>query len=532
MASTPDVVVERASPDKIVNGDTKSTPPKPTTHKKAIILVATLLIVVGALVAVYIRVSPFGQRAVIEDLEEASSSTVTVHGYHRTHFPAPGCVLEGVEFHKGGNKYTILSIDKLVIKGTYLGVLRRHVARIKAVGARVIVPPFGSNLTFNTQHSSIVIDEVVADGTVVEFANEDPKEKPLRFEVHKGLIKDVRWGTPLQYQLQFHNPNPPGEIAVQGKFGAWTTGHPGDTPISGDYTFEHADLSVYRGISGFLSSSGKFDGILQHINIAGDTDTPDFEVKSGGHKVKLSSKFDAYVDGIRGDVYLNRVEARLGRTTVLAEGSIAGSEKSKGKSAHLKLTTHRGRIEDLLGLFVSAPRSPMSGEVSLGTRAELPSGDQSFLRRVRLDGGFGIDAGKFSSAETQKDVDTLSAGARGENKDDPETVMSDLTGTVSLIGGVAHFSDLSFTIPGAHSRMHGSYDVISHRVDLHGKLRVDTRISKTSTGFKSLLLKMMDPIFKKKKQGEIVPVHVAGTYEKPEFGLDLTQPSEKNKPQK
>jgi hypothetical protein len=39
---------------------------------------------------------------------------------------------------------------------------------------------------------------------------------------------------------------------------------------------------------------------------------------------------------------------------------------------------------------------------------------------------------------------------------------------------------------------------------------------------------MMDPIFKKKNKGEIVPVHIAGTYEKPEFGLDLTQPSTKN----
>jgi AsmA-like C-terminal region len=529
MTFTTNVVVEKRPADKVVS-DAHSTPPKLASHKKAILLVA-LLILVGALVALYIRISPFARQAVIQDLEDASGSTVTIRSYRRTHFPSPGCVLEGVEFHKAENKYTILSIDKLVIKGTYLGVLRHHVERIKAIGTHVIVPPFGSNLTFQTQHSNIVIDEVVADGTIVEFANEDPKAERLRFEVHKGLIKDVRWGVPLQYQLQFHNPNPPGEISVQGKFGAWTTGHPGDTPISGDYSFEHADLSVYGGISGSLSSKGKFEGILQHINVVGDTDTPDFEVESGGHKVRLTSKFDAYVDGIRGDTYLKRVEGHLGRTTIVADGSIAGSSNGRGKSAKLRLTTRRGRIEDLLGLFVSAPRSPMSGEVSLGTKAEIPSGDQTFLRKVKLDGAFGIDAGKFSNSDTQKDVDTLSAGARGAKKDDPETVMTDLTGTVTLVGGVAQFSDMSFTIPGAHSRMHGTYDLISHKIDLHGKLRVDTRISKTSSGFKSLLLKMMDPIFKKKRKGEIVPVHIAGTYEKPEFGLDLNQPSG-DKPQK
>ena len=32
----------------------------------------------------------------------------------------------------------------------------------------------------------------------------------------------------------------------------------------------------------------------------------------------------------------------------------------------------------------------------------------------------------------------------------------------------------------------------------------------------------IDPFFKKKKKGEIVPVHITGTYDHPEFGLDLT----------
>jgi hypothetical protein len=32
-------------------------------------------------------------------LQESSDSTVTVRSFHRTYFPSPGCVLEGVEFH-------------------------------------------------------------------------------------------------------------------------------------------------------------------------------------------------------------------------------------------------------------------------------------------------------------------------------------------------------------------------------------------------------------------------------------------------
>jgi hypothetical protein len=45
---------------------------------------------------------------------------------------------------------------------------------------------------------------------------------------------------------------------------------------------------------------------------------------------------------------------------------------------------------------------------------------------------------------------------------------------------------------------------------------------------KSFLLKAMDPFFKKKKKGEIVPVYIAGTYSKPQFGIDLSQHDDPN----
>ena len=169
----------------------------------------------------------------------------------------------------------------------------------------------------------------------------------------------------------------------------------------------------------------------------------------------------------------------------------------------------------------------MSGPLVLRTHAEIPPGADAFLKKIGLNGGFGVDAGNFSSEETQQDVDKLSAGARGEKMDDPETVLPDLSGRVVLTLGVAHFSDLRFSVPGAKARMQGTYDILNHKIDLHGRMRVDSNISKTETGFKSLLLKIMDPIFKKKKKGEVVPIHILGTYEKPQFGLDLSQNDQK-----
>jgi hypothetical protein len=168
-----------------------------------------------------------------------------------------------------------------------------------------------------------------------------------------------------------------------------------------------------------------------------------------------------------------------------------------------------------------------------------------------LHGRFGITEGMFSKPSTQEDVDKLSAGARGEkekdkkedrnakdeakndeakNKDDkdkdkdrsdPETVLTDLNGQANLLGGVARFSDLSFGVPGSTARLHGTYDLIDHKIDLRGRMQVDTQISNTSSGTKAFLLKVMEPFFKKKRKGEIVPIRIAGTYEHPTFGLDL-----------
>jgi hypothetical protein len=91
-----------------------------------------------------------------------------------------------------------------------------------------------------------------------------------------------------------------------------------------------------------------------------------------------------------------------------------------------------------------------------------------------------------------------------------------------LAGGIATFSDLSFGVPGAQARLYGTYNLVNENIDLHGRMRVDTKISKTETGMKSFLLKALDPFFKKKKKGEVVPVHITGTYQHPRFGLDLT----------
>jgi hypothetical protein len=109
----------------------------------------------------------------------------------------------------------------------------------------------------------------------------------------------------------------------------------------------------------------------------------------------------------------------------------------------------------------------MSGVVTLRARLEIPPGERPFLEKVKLRGNFGIGGGEFSHVSTQEGVNKLSAGALGEkNTSDPETVLTDLTGKVSLDNGVAEFAEHSFGVPGAAA---GSYDFKSHKIDEVGK---------------------------------------------------------------
>ena len=238
--------------------------------------------------------------------------------------------------------------------------------------------------------------------------------------------------------------------------------------------------------------------------------------------MRLTTQFSAYVDAIHGDTFLKRVDADFGKTHVVAEGSIAKSPNGKSKTALIDLSSNNARIEDLLLLFVKAKRAPMSGSVTLRAHTEIPPGKEPFLKKLRLRGGFGIAGGTFSKPSTQEGVNKLSAGARGEKDPaDPATVLTDLSGQVDLHEGISRFSDLSFGVPGATARMHGTYNLINNKIDLRGQMQVASKISNTTSGPKSVFLKMIEPFFKKRHQGEIVPVRIFGTYDHPAFGLDF-----------
>ena len=490
------------------------------SHKTTVVLVSTAIALVVAL-AVLAMHWPFTKQAVIKSLQDASSSTVEIAQFHGTYFPFPGCIAEGVIFRRSSDPNTppLITIGKLTIQSTFLGVVTRHVTHIQAEKLHIIIPSFGTSQK-SPSPSGSTIDEIVANGAILEFTR-SPGKLPLIFDIHESTLRNIGALRSLSFQVKLSNPEPPGEITAGGRFGPWKAGDAGQTPVSGDYAFQNADLSVFHGIAGMLSSHGKLQGTLEHIGVQGSTETPDFEVTSSGHSVQLETQFDAFVNAKNGDVILQQVNSNFNKTTVVSKGSVAGTPGHKGKTAIVDMQVNNGRIQDILRLFVKSDEAPMSGAVSLRGRATIPPGTGPFLTKVELLSDFGVDTGSFKTG-TQERVNQLSAASRGENDDNPATVLSDLKGHIVLREGIATFSDLSFGVPGASAEMHGTYSLLTQGIDLHGTLTMDSDLSKMAHGVKSLLLKAMDPFFTKKAGGSVVPFKITGTYKHPSFGLDLT----------
>lgn len=508
--------------------------PKASQNRYKLVVRVSLVLAGLILAAIVVLVArwPFRLAAVVEQLQETGFGKVEVGGFHETYFPRPGCVLEKVRFQHNPKPGMppLITIENVRIEGSFSGLFSKHVKLIRAQGMHVIVPPKSAREHFQTPpRSAIVIDELVADGAVLEVPRAE-QNRSLRFSFHSFDLSHVGSNGPASFRVKFSNPEPPGEIIASGTFGPWNAADLGKTATAGEYQFEQADLSVFHGIAGLLSSSGKFSGVLDHIEVQGETEVPRFTVTSSSHDVQLRTQFQAEVNGENGDTLLHQVTANFWKTIVSAQGTVAGKGVQPGKTASLELATRDGRIQDILLLFTRAQRAPMSGVTSFRAKVSIPPGRRPFLQKVELEGDFGINAGTFSNSNTQQGVNHMSEGAllggqdrsKAEKKEeDSETALSNLRGHVLLKDGIARFTDLSFSVPGASARMQGSYNLINEKIDLRGTLKTESQPSNTTTGVKALILKVLNPFFKKKPVGYVMPVKITGTYEHPLFALDL-----------
>jgi hypothetical protein len=368
---------------------------------------------------------------------------------------------------------------------------------------------------------SFVIARINSDGSVLKILPNKPDKDPLIFEMYKMTMTAVGPNQPFEYDSTLKNPRPPGLIHAKGEFGPWNTDNPGSTPTSGVYSFHDADLSIFKGISGKLSSNGRFRGVLERLDVNGTTDIPDFQVRTSNHSVHLQTEFKAIVDGTSGDVLLDPVVAKFGNTSMICKGAVVKKQGMKGKSIILDVRLDDGRIEDVVKLAV-AGEPPMVGKIQFRSKMELPPGDVDVIQKLRLDGSFGVGNAEFTTPTVQEKIETLSQKSRGIHEDEApdERIVSDLRGSFVLRNAIMKFSKLSFMVPGAAVNLEGTYNLAKGAIDFDGTLQMQAKLSETQKGFKSLLLKVVDPFFRKGKT-TVLPISVTGTRKDPKFGLRL-----------
>ncbi len=425
----------------------------------------------------------------------------------------------------------LIGIEEFHFQTGLLSLLRSpmHVHSVQLEGLVLNIPPAGEREGMQGMEpkdgkARIVVDEFVSRNAQLVINTSRPDKLPLEFSIENLKMKDVGPGQPMQFEATLLNPKPIGNISSSGFFGPMALDHPRETPVKGTYSFRDADLGTIEGIGGILSSTGQYAGRLGNIVVDGTTDTPDFRLAVSGHPVPLKTEFHAVVDGTSGNTYLDPVNAHLLNSSFVAKGSVV-RVKPSGHEVALDVLIDHARIEDLLKLCIRTAPPIMTGAVRSKSKLDLPPGSESVDKRLRLSGEFSVAGTHFTNAKIQERVDDLSARSQGEPRlaqaQDTPDVQSNLNGVFDLKQGTMTFSKLHFDVPGTKVDMSGQYSLDGNTFDFHGKVRLDAKLSKMVTGWKSLLLKPVDPFFAKDGAGTAVPIKITGTKSEPHIGLDF-----------
>jgi hypothetical protein len=436
-----------------------------------------------------------------------------------------------------GAKDPIIAVRQFEFHASLAGLFLKptHVGTANVQGLQIKIPPRSVRQQGAKSHHQgkikILVDRIVFDDSQLVIDTDKPDKDPKVFVLKHIVLRNVSQDSPSPYDATLTNAIPTGEIHAVGTFGPWNPESPGDSAVTGNYTFQHADLGTIKGIGGILHSDGEFAGRLNRIEVRGTADVPDFTLDTANHPVPLYTRFSAIVDGTTGDTYLQPVQAKLGASEFSCSGAVV-NVKGKGHTIDLDVDVPAGRIQDFLQLAVKTQPPVMTGVLAMKTKLHIRPGKESVTQKLGLQGNFGLKQMHFSNPEVQDKVDMLSLRAQGDPKDakpGAEDVTSRMTGTFKMANGQLAFENLNFVMPGATVQMQGAYTLDGKKFDFTGKVRTDAKLSQmVASWWKRWPLKVVDPFFHKHGAGAEIPVKITGTNTEPKFGLDIRH---KNSPQ-
>jgi AsmA-like C-terminal region len=501
---------------------------------RVFVLCLAVLIAIDA--CILVAKWPFERDRATKSLEHFASSKLQIAQFHLTFFPHPGYIAENLRFlrRSTGGDVQLALVRRIQCEGTWWAMISftHHIKEFRIEGLQVSLPsPVPKPMKMHPElHEETSMTKIVANGTTLDVMSNPGDTTPLHLAFRQLIFTEVAKGKPTGFQIGVHIPEPNGDLSAAGSFGPIEAGRLPQMPVGASFRLRNADLSGFKAIAGVLSADGTISGKFGSIQVRGKATVPDFETTSTHHKLPMTTEFAADVDGQHGNVRLRSVTARFLRTTVTANGTVSG-EPGQSKTGRFELESSRGRLEDLLRLFVSEDRPPATGDIALHAGVVVPPGKQEFLRRMRLDGSFELQDSQFTQPATQHKLDQLSERAHtkterkeqtpGRTMDDPPDVGARVKADVVVRNANASLSHVTFDVPAASAQGEGTFNLLSHVMDFRGKLAMHATLSQAAGGFKSILLLPLNPFFKKDHAGAVVPFEMKGTYGHPVFRLSL-----------
>jgi hypothetical protein len=523
-----------------------------------LLLAFALLLLLGLAGLIGWRLTPYLRDRVVAALSDRFDSQVSLTSLRVVWSPRLGVTGEGLVIrHRGRTDVPpLIELQHFAADASLPGLLARplRLATVRVTGLRINIPPHddrddrkgddqqpaksdakpdakgdsksdaksdSKSKSDDSHGTDLTIEHLITEDATLTILPKEANKDPKVFQIHRVQLDSLGLREQASFDATLTNPIPRGDIHATGTIGPWGREDPGETALAGDYTFSHADMSVIHGIGGILDSTGHFKGRLDRIEVDGEARVPDFRIAKAGNPVPLQTKFQAIVDGTSGDTILQRVEATLQNSPMVCNGAIIDVKGAKGHDIKVHVTMDAGRIEDLLRLAVRADQPLMTGVVALNADLEIPPGEQDVIDKLRLNGRFGLEQARFTTATVQEKIEELSSRARAKTDGPADSVVSNLRGGFTLRDGALRFSRLEFEVPGAAVNLDGTYGLRGETFDLTGTLTLQAKVSQTVTGYKSIILKVFDPLFKRKNAGAVIPINVKGTRKDPKIGLDV-----------
>jgi hypothetical protein len=407
------------------------------------------------------------------------------------------------------------------------GLLRpsRRVSGLEIDGMEINVPPREDRPKNNGPSKpgpvALALGEARIRNARLTILPKNPSREPLKFDIRSLDLDATGDAGVVNYRADLTNPKPPGDISSNGMFGPWEREDPGETPLSGAYVFNHADLSVFPAIAGILHSTGNFSGALSTITAKGEATVPDFRLKQANNPVPLRTTFEVLVDGTNGNTELRPVKAILGSTAFTTSGAVLKHEGETMRTIALQVNMKQGEVADLLKLAMKGDPI-LKGKIQLDASIRVPPIARKVKEKLIIDGSFVVSEGLFLKSQIRQQLDGLSRRAQGEPKNlQIEDVMTDLAGKMHVEDQSVSFSMLNFAVPGARVALTGDYSMKDGAIDFDGSASFDAKISQTITGWKRILVKPFDPLFARNGAGTFLPIEINGSSDHPTFSLSI-----------